>query len=408
MLLSLTAVFAFAADDKPKHNTLTGKEIADGWILLFDGESTFGWRAPNESKWTVAEGMLAPQAEKPGLLVTTTAFADYELEFDYIRRNVQPTPDDRARPRVEVRVGCDAQGKTQHPSNTYELQLNGDTWMTMTITVKDGLIAGVTGRRQGAGFQSAFKSAPPRPDDPDSKFKKYGHIALAGNGVVFRNIKLKPAGTKPLFNGIDLTGWKEFPGKKSKFGVTKEGWISLKDGPGDLQTTEQYQDFVLQVECISNGKHLNSGVFFRCIPDQYQNGYEAQIHNGWTEKPEKEYTVEVYDPETHKLKDKEKVKSAAMDYGTGAIYRRVPARRAVAKDNEWFMMTVAAQGPHIATWVNGVQVVDWTDNRPANENPRNGCKVEKGAISLQGHDPTTDLNFRNIRIAELPTEKEKK
>jgi hypothetical protein len=93
-----------------------------------------------------------------------------------------------------------------------------------------------------------------------------------------------------------------------------------------------------------------------------------------------------------------------MDYGTGAIYRRQPARFQVAKDREWFTMTVAAHGNHMAVWVNGIQVTDWTDNRPPSDNARNGCKLNlgKGPISLQGHDPTTDLNFRNIRIAELP------
>ena len=80
----------------------------------------------------------------------------------------------------------------------------------------------------------------------------------------------------------------------------------------------------------------------------------------------------------------------------------------MAKDNEWFTLTIVAQGRHIATWVNGVQVVDWTDNRPLKENPREGCRLEKGAISLQGHDPTTDLSFRNLRIAELPAPAEKK
>jgi hypothetical protein len=117
--------------------------------------------------------------------------------------------------------------------------------------------------------------------------------------------------------------------------------------------------------------------------------------------PEKEYAIEEYDSETHKLTGTKKVKYAAQDYGTGGIYRRMPARRAVAKDKEWFTMTVVAHGRHIATWVNGIQVVDWTDNRPENENARNGCKLGKGAISLQGHDATTDLSFRNIRIAEL-------
>jgi hypothetical protein len=158
---------------------------------------------------------------------------------------------------------------------------------------------------------------------------------------------------------------------------------------------------VLQLECISNGKHLNSGVFFRALPGEYQQGYEAQIRNEFKDEPTQEYTLEIYDPKTNELKEKVKAKYTAVDYGTGAIYRRQPARKAVAKDGEWFTMTVVAHGRHLATWVDGVQVVDWTDNRPLNNNARNGCRLDKGCISLQGHDPTTDLNFRNIRIAEL-------
>jgi hypothetical protein len=404
LLLSLTAAVLADDDkpnDKPKHNALTEKEAADGWILLFDGETTFGWQSPNDSKWTVAEGMLAPQNGKPGLLVSTTAFADFKVKFDYIRRNTPPEPDSKKPASVQVRVGCDREGNSKNPV-VYELPYMNN-FTTVTMTVKDGQIQNVGGEGIGFGFQTA---PPQAATDPEKKpVKRSGFLALSGNGVVYRNIKLKPLDTKPLFNGKDLTGWKEFPGKKSMFTVGKEGTIELKNGPGDLQTTDQFADFILQAECISHGKHLNSGIFFRCIPGEYQNGYEAQIHNGWTEKPEKEYAVEEYDPKTNKLKGTEKIKSAAIDYGTGAIYRRVPARKAVTKDDEWFTMTIAADGRHIATWINGVQVVDWTDNRPANKNPRNGCKVEKGAISLQGHDPTTDLSFRNIRIEELPEKK---
>src|SRR5262249_36068834 len=153
----------------------------------------------------------------------------------------------------------------------------------------------------------------------------------------------------PLLNGKNLDGWKVFPGRKSKFSVTKEGWLSLKDGPGDLQTTKQWDDFVLQLDCKTNGKNLNSGVFFRCLPGEYQMGYEAQIHNGFG--PGKDYTLEVLDPTTNKLV-KKKERYAATDYGTGAIYRRQPARFQAAQDGEWFTMTVVAQGRHMATWVN--------------------------------------------------------
>jgi hypothetical protein len=71
-------------------------------------------------------------------------------------------------------------------------------------------------------------------------------------------------------------------------------------------------------------------------------------------------------------------------------------------------MTVLAHGRHIATWVNGYQTVEWTDDRPPDDNPRKGSKTGKGHISIQGHDPTTDLSFRNLRIAELPKAAAKK
>jgi hypothetical protein len=64
-------------------------------------------------------------------------------------------------------------------------------------------------------------------------------------------------------------------------------------------------------------------------------------------------------------------------------------------------MAVAAHGRHLATWVNGYPVVDWTDDRKESDNARNGFKKGKGCLSIQGHDATTDLSFRNIRIQSL-------
>ncbi len=174
--------------------------------------------------------------------------------------------------------------------------------------------------------------------------------ALRGAGwqtIALSNFKLRPTETKPLFNGKDSTRWKASTATsaraKTEFSVTKDGELHLKNGPGDIQTTGQYDDFVLQVECKTNGDKLNSGVFFRCRPGEYQNGYEAQIHNGFDAGKPKEYIVEEYDPKTNELKDKNKVKYDALDYGTGAIYRRIPARKQASKDNEWFTMTIRSE-----------------------------------------------------------------
>ncbi len=388
-LLLLTA--AALAAEEPKASPLSRKEIEEGWLMLFDGESTFGWAAVDGAKWSVFNGMVYPQADAAGPLVTTTEFGDGELRLEYRVR------EDR---KFQVLVGCDARGQAW-PGSHVETLPNFGGLTTAVLTVRNGE---VSNRFELSSFFGGIASATAKTGEGGPKPPPIrGHIALNGQGAYFKSIKFRPMGARPLFNGRDLSGWKEFKGDKykSKFTV-KDGEIGLKDGPGDLQTEEQWADFVLQLECKSNGNHLNSGVFFRALPGEYQQGYECQIRNEFKDEPTQEYTIEVYDPKTNELKEKVKQKFAAVDYGTGAIYRRQPARKGIAKDGEWFTLTVIAHGRHMATWVDGVQVTDWTDNRPLDKNARNGCRLEKGAISLQGHDPTTDLNFRNIRIAELP------
>jgi hypothetical protein len=243
---------------------------------------------------------------------------------------------------------------------------------------------------------------------------------------LIRNIKLKTLGLKSIFNGKDLTGWKEVKTNrsKSKFTVTDKGELNIKNGPGDIQTEGQWADFALQIEVFSNGPHLNSGVFFRCIPDKFWSGYEAQIRNEWVSdvllkdgtKLTGSYTAKGDEVIVRSGKKVKKVKKAdvkevidhrdkPIDYGTGAIYKRQAARKVVSSDKEWFTMTVIAHGKHLAVWVNGYQTADFTDKRKPSKNAREGAKTAKGPISLQGHDPTTDLRFRNIRIAELTIEK---
>ena len=72
-----------------------------------------------------------------------------------------------------------------------------------------------------------------------------------------------------------------------------------------------------------------------------------------------------------------------------------------------FTKTIVAHGNHLAVWVNGYQVSDFTDRRKVGPNARENCKLDAGIISIQGHDPTTDLSFRNLKVAPLPKSKKK-
>jgi 3-keto-disaccharide hydrolase len=354
--------------DEAKPNTLTQKEIEEGWILLFDGGTTFGWKTEGEAK--IKDGqLLLGDPKNAASLAQTSLFRSFEFRFEYIRQG-------------KISVTTSGGTDSAHFNN---FDGSDKLWRKATIKVKLGERAfgnqlwskslALESSTRGETWDYPILAQPVKPTAVQFSVPRGSQLAL-------RSIKLRPLDTLSLFNGKDLAGWKVFDDPKrnaSKWSVTKEGWLNVKNGPGDLQTEKKFDDFILQFDCISNGKALNSGVFFRCIENQYQNGYEAQVQNGF--------------------KDNDRTKPA--DFGTGAIYRRVAARKVVPNDNEWFTMTVLAHGKHFATWVNGYQTVDWTDDRKENDNPRNGYRAAAGHISIQGHDPTTDLSFRNIRIVEL-------
>jgi hypothetical protein len=76
----------------------------------------------------------------------------------------------------------------------------------------------------------------------------------------------------------------------------------------------------------------------------------------------------------------------------------VAARYVPANDREFLTAVLIAQGDRFASWVNGYQVVNWQDTREPNANPRQGKRLEAGHLSLQGHDPTTDLDFKSVDV----------
>jgi hypothetical protein len=367
---------------------LDPEQVADGWISLFDGTTLFGWVSNNPGiNWKVENGAITADSGPIGLLVTTVPWADYELVCEYrlapkgnsgIFLRTPPEPKDPGKDCYEVNI---ADG---HPDGfltgslvgrkTADKQIIGSgDWQTLHVTARGNRL---TIAHNGTKILDY--------EDSSSEPLLRGRIGLQKNAgkVEFRKVNLKPLGLKPLFNGKDLSGWREVPGSKSQFTV-EEGSIHVTNGQGFLETETVYGDFVMQAQARTNSKDLNSGFFFRAMPGTEKapsNGYELQIHNGVVEG------------------NRDKPANA----GTGAIFRRVEARRVVSDDLKWFTSTLVASGSRIAVWIDGFQVVDWEDQRAPDENPRKGQRIQAGHISLQGHDPTTDVDFRKLSIMELP------
>lgn len=367
---------------------LSDQELDDGWVSLFDGETLFGWQPGTNANWRVEDGAITVDEGEAGLLCTTSPFADYELSLEFrapaqtnsgvfLRTSLRPERDEIKTRSYELNIA-----PPDNPFPTGSLvtrekvvpRVEADAWHRFDVTVDQDQVA----VRLDGDVVLEYQ-------DPQPAARGLIGLQLNQGEVAFRAIKVKPLRLAAMFNGRDLSGWKTYPNQATEFTVSSEGWLhakNLRDGRGQLETEATYADFAMQLECLTHAPELNSGVFFRCIPGQEMNGYESQIHNGITSG------------------DRTKPK----DCGTGGIFRRVDARRVVADDQRWFHKTIIAAGPHIAVWVEGYQVTDWQDERPAHENPRQGLRVEAGTIQLQGHDATTDLSFRNLRIRELPNQ----
>src|SRR4029079_13654494 len=75
------AISCCAVGGEPK---LLPQELLDqGWISLFDGETLYGWQPTGDAKWEVVDGEIRTSGEKPGFLMTTTRWADYELHAEF-------------------------------------------------------------------------------------------------------------------------------------------------------------------------------------------------------------------------------------------------------------------------------------------------------------------------------------
>jgi hypothetical protein len=69
-------------------NSLTTKEINQGWILLFDGVTTKGWTTvsgnPVLSGWDVSDGCISTKkGEKGGDIITLNQYSDFDLSLDF-------------------------------------------------------------------------------------------------------------------------------------------------------------------------------------------------------------------------------------------------------------------------------------------------------------------------------------
>jgi len=97
LVIAILLSCAFGQQTKPADavpNTLTAKEVKDGWKLLFDGKTMSGWRGAYmdslpKKGWEVKDGMLivresgGGEASFGGDIVTIDQYSNFELTVDF-------------------------------------------------------------------------------------------------------------------------------------------------------------------------------------------------------------------------------------------------------------------------------------------------------------------------------------
>ena len=187
------------------------------------------------------------------------------------------------------------------------------------------------------------------------------------------------ANWKNMFNGKDLSGWKQLNGK-AKYTVQNgeiTGTTVFNEPNSFLATEKDYGDFILEFE-FKVDSTMNSGVQFRSESRaDYKNGrvhgYQFEIDpskRGWTGG--------IYD-------------EARRDWLYPLDLN--PSAKTAFKQGQWNKVRIECIGNNIRTWVNGVPAAYVIDDM-----------TPKGFIALQVHsinkkeDEGRQIRWRNLRI----------
>lgn len=393
-------------------NTLSAAEVEQGWQLLFDGESTDGWRGynrdgfPNDA-WEVRDGNLVTLAQEDGGsgvdLVTEEQFENFELSIEFkltavgnsgiLYRVVEREGEAIWYNAPEYQVLDDSAHLAMGTMDMHK-HLTGDNYDIHASSVRASNPIGewnhariiVNGQHVEHWLNGvmtveyeiespeweALVSESKFADYPNYGRTKQGRIGLQGYGrlVFYRNIKIRRI-PQPLFNSRNLDGWR-IHGTERWY--VENGELVCASGPdaeyGYLATEKIYKDFDLTLE-FKQEADGNSGVFFRSSLEGTRiTGWQAEV------APPGGFTGGIYE-----------------SYGRGWLIQPEEEKDRALRMGEWNTMRLRVVGDHVTTWLNGVQMIDLVDEKIGEAD---------GVIALQIHSGGgIKLRWRNLFVTEL-------
>ncbi len=179
----------------------------------------------------------------------------------------------------------------------------------------------------------------------------------------------------PLFNGKNIDGWRINENPQT-FSV-KDGEIVVKGNRSHMfymgpVATADFQNFEFKADIMTK-PGANSGIYFHA---KFQE-------SGW---PIRYYESQVN--QTHGDPKK-----------SGGLYNVKDVFTTPVKDNEWYTHYIKVEGKHVVVKLNDKVVVDYQE--PENLE-RKSPRLSRGTFALQGHDPGSEIHYKNIMVKLLP------
>ncbi|MBC7654487.1 MAG: DUF1080 domain-containing protein [Oligoflexus sp.] len=210
--------------------------------------------------------------------------------------------------------------------------------------------------------------------------KNYLMILIVISSINCFSQKMPIKNWTPLFNGKNLSGWKQLNGKASFNVVNNEivGTTKVGEPNSFLATEKDYGDFILELEIFNVGG-TNSGIQFRSeSKEDYMNGrvhgYQMEV-----DPSDRAWSGGVYDEARRKW-----LYTLELN----------PTAKSAFNQNGWNKLRIEAIGNTLRTWINGIPTANVVDNMTA-----------KGFIALQVHsvgnnktEEGKQIRWRNINI----------
>jgi len=395
----------------------------DGFSPLFPGDSLAGWkisdwsdlRTPQKvpgTPWKMENGVLYG-LNKRTWIYSAKEYSDFILKFDTkISRGSNggiglrfPPEGDPAYKGMEIQV---VDHEVYYRGSSLPQQRTGSIydeiaakdavrpvgqWNSWEITARGSRVTIVLNKQRVINADlSRETKARQQKGPPLANRPLRGHIGFQNlNGTItLRNIMIKELDGDDekfvsLFNGRNLDGWVNVNCAPETWKV-KDGMIICSGIPtGVMRTEKQYENYILELEWRHMIKGGNAGLFIHSedLPvtgKPFTRAIEVQILDGHNSENATSHG------------DVFGIQGATMTpdkLHPGGWMRSLPAERRCNPAGQWNHYRVESRRGTVSLAVNGKVVT-----RAFHTNPRKGyiCLESEGGV----------VNFRNIRICELP------